>query len=158
MPFLASTQSSPWCTVENACNFVLIDVEVGILLTFLASTKAKVRLYQKYMYPFLSVYTWKVSPFSSIHFQGLHLDLRIQKSPFWVFVFIISVYTEGQNGDQKFLCWKWSRVNAAKAKTLGYSNYTPWLWHLLKIIVLSDVTCRSVMEPCGCPFSLVLYH
>ena len=29
------------------CNFVLIDVEVGLLLTFLASMKAKVRLYQK---------------------------------------------------------------------------------------------------------------
>ena len=32
------------------CNFVLIDVEVGLLLTFLASMKAKVRLYHKYMY------------------------------------------------------------------------------------------------------------
>ena len=31
------------------CNFVLIYVEVGILLTFLASMKAKVRLYQKYV-------------------------------------------------------------------------------------------------------------
>ena len=29
------------------CNFVLIDVEVGLLLFFLASMKAKVRLYQK---------------------------------------------------------------------------------------------------------------
>ena len=29
------------------CNFVLIDVEVELLLTFLASMKAKVRLYQK---------------------------------------------------------------------------------------------------------------
>ena len=29
------------------CNFVLIDIEVGLLLTFLASMKAKVRLYQK---------------------------------------------------------------------------------------------------------------
>ena len=29
------------------CNFVLIDVEVGLLLTFLVSMKAKVRLYQK---------------------------------------------------------------------------------------------------------------
>ena len=29
------------------CNFLLIDVEVGLLLTFLASMKAKVRLYQK---------------------------------------------------------------------------------------------------------------
>ena len=30
-------------------NFVLIDFEVGLLLTFLASMKAKVRLYQKYV-------------------------------------------------------------------------------------------------------------
>ena len=30
-------------------NFVLIDVEVELLLTFLASMKAKVRLYQKYV-------------------------------------------------------------------------------------------------------------
>ena len=29
------------------CNFVLIDVELGLLLTFLASMEAKVRLYQK---------------------------------------------------------------------------------------------------------------
>ena len=33
------------------CNFVLIDVEVGLLLTFLASMKDKVSLY-----PFLGVY------------------------------------------------------------------------------------------------------
>ena len=31
------------------CNFVLIYVEVGVLLTFLASMKAKVRFYQKYV-------------------------------------------------------------------------------------------------------------
>ena len=30
-------------------NFVLIDVEVGLLLTFLASMKAKICLYQKYV-------------------------------------------------------------------------------------------------------------
>ena len=29
------------------CNFVLIDIEVGLSLTFLASMKAKVCLYQK---------------------------------------------------------------------------------------------------------------
>ena len=29
------------------CNFMLIDVEVGLLLFFLAGMKAKVRLYQK---------------------------------------------------------------------------------------------------------------
>ena len=32
------------------CNLMLIDIEVGILLTFLESMKTKVRLYQKYMY------------------------------------------------------------------------------------------------------------
>ena len=31
------------------CNFVLIDVEVGLLPTFFASMKAKVRLYQNYV-------------------------------------------------------------------------------------------------------------
>ena len=31
------------------CNFMLIDVEVELLLTFLASMKAKVRLYQVYI-------------------------------------------------------------------------------------------------------------
>ena len=44
------------------CNFMLIDVEVGLLLTFFAGTKAKVHLYQS-MYPFLHVCTWKVSIF-----------------------------------------------------------------------------------------------
>ena len=45
-------------------NFVLIDFEVGLLLTFLVSMKAKVCLYQS-MYPFL-VFTRAVfkSPFS----------------------------------------------------------------------------------------------
>ena len=38
------------------CNFMLIDIEVGLLLTFLASTKAKVRLYQTFV-SVLSVYT-----------------------------------------------------------------------------------------------------
>ena len=31
------------------CNFVLIDIEVELLLTFLVSMKTKVRLYQKYV-------------------------------------------------------------------------------------------------------------
>ena len=38
------------------CNFMLIDIEVGLLLTFLASMKAKVCLYQKYV-SVLGVYT-----------------------------------------------------------------------------------------------------
>ena len=39
------------CDYEGCskCNFVLIDVEVGLLLTFLASMKAKVHLYKKYV-------------------------------------------------------------------------------------------------------------
>ena len=39
------------------CNFVLIDIEVGLLLTFLASMKAKVYVCIKSVYPFLGVYT-----------------------------------------------------------------------------------------------------
>ena len=52
---LASTRSSAMMRCRK-CNFVLIDVEVGILLTFLESMKAKVRLYQKYVSIF-RVYT-----------------------------------------------------------------------------------------------------
>ena len=37
------------------CNFMLIDVEVGLLLSFLASMKATIHLYQN-MYLFLGVY------------------------------------------------------------------------------------------------------
>ena len=71
-------------------NFVLIDVEVGLLLTFLASMKAKVRLYQKYVSIFGCLHV-KRYRFSSIHFQGLHLGLRFQKSPFSLCVFIVLV-------------------------------------------------------------------
>ena len=39
------------------CNFVLIDIEVGLLLTFLASMKAKVCLYQKCVSVFAWVFT-----------------------------------------------------------------------------------------------------
>ena len=37
------------------CNLVLIDAEIGLLLTFLVSMKANICLYQKYV--FLGVYT-----------------------------------------------------------------------------------------------------
>ena len=60
---------------------MLIDVEVGLLLTFLASMKAKVRLYQKYVSVFECLHM-KSSVFPSIRFQSLHLGLRIQKSLF----------------------------------------------------------------------------
>ena len=60
-------------------NFVLIDVEVGLLLTFLASIKAKVRLYQKRVSIFGCLHM--NSHFSSIRFQGLHLGLQIQGFP-----------------------------------------------------------------------------
>ena len=134
------------------CNFVLIDIEVGLLLTFLASMKAKVRLYQKYV-SVLGVYTcrFQVSVFKVSSLVSGFKSLRFACA-FSSFVCKRKAKTVTKCS---FLCWKRSRVNAAKAKTLGYSNYTPWLWHLLKIIVLSDVTCRSVMEPCACPFSLV---
>ena len=63
-------------------NFVLIDFKVGLLLTFLASMKAKVRLYQKYV-SVLGVYTCR--------FQGLQFGLRIRKSLFCMCVFIVCV-------------------------------------------------------------------
>ena len=50
------------------CNFMLIDVEVGLLLTFLASMKAKVHLYQKYVSVFGCLHV-KSYPFSSIRFK-----------------------------------------------------------------------------------------
>ena len=59
------------------CNFMLIDVEVRILLTFQRLRYVCI----KSVYLFLGVYTRTVSCFSSIHFQGLHLGLWIQKSP-----------------------------------------------------------------------------
>ena len=63
------------------CNFVLIDVEVGILLTFLESTKAKVRLYQKYVFvlPCLHMKSWR---FSGIRFRSFHFGLRIHSLRF----------------------------------------------------------------------------
>ena len=63
-------------------NFVLIDV---LLLTFLASMKAKVRLYVS-VFGCLHVKRYR---FSSIRFQGLHLGLRFRKSPFSLCVFIV---------------------------------------------------------------------
>ena len=51
---------SKFCTMRcRKCNFVLIDVEVGLLLTFLASMKTKVRLYQK-----------RVSVFGCLHVKS----------------------------------------------------------------------------------------
>ena len=46
-------------------NFVLIDVEVGLLLTFLASMKAKVRLYQKYVSVFVCLLASSPAKFSA---------------------------------------------------------------------------------------------
>ena len=37
---------------RRKCNFVLIDVEVGLLLAFLVSMKSKVSLYQKCVFVF----------------------------------------------------------------------------------------------------------
>ena len=66
------------------CNFVLIDVKVGVLLTFLASMKAKVRSYQKYVSIFgcLHVKKWihlcvfQVSVFKVLQF-GLHSEFFV---------------------------------------------------------------------------------
>ena len=49
------------------CNFVLIDIEVRILLTFLVGMTAMARLYQS-MYLFFRVYTHEKMAFSSTHF------------------------------------------------------------------------------------------
>ena len=57
---------------------MLINVEVGILLTFLESMKAKVRLYQKYVSIF-SVSTREKLAFSSIRSRSIHLSYQIQK-------------------------------------------------------------------------------
>ena len=66
---------SKFCMMHcRKCKFVLIDVKVGLLLTFLASMKAKVhvRLYQKYVSVFgcldmkSSIFKY---PFSSLHFE-----------------------------------------------------------------------------------------
>ena len=64
------------------CNFVLIYVEVGVLLTFLASMKAKVRLYQKYVSVFGCLHMKKMDTFMRFFkylFQTIHLGYRIQK-------------------------------------------------------------------------------
>ena len=63
------------------CNFVLIDVEVGLLLTFLASMKAKVRLYQKCVSVFGCLHVNSYIPFFKYPFSRSPLGLRIQKSP-----------------------------------------------------------------------------
>ena len=48
----------------SKCTFVLIDIEVRLLLILLASMKAKVHLYQKYVSVFECLnYVWKVSCF-----------------------------------------------------------------------------------------------
>ena len=66
---------------RRKCNFVWIDVEVMLLLTFLASMKAKVRLYQKcifYVYPFLGVCRSPDSKVSglSMRFHRLHVKRK----------------------------------------------------------------------------------
>ena len=61
------------------CNLVSIDVEVAVLLsTFLASMKAKVRLYQEYVFIFLYLHM-KSCIFQVCCFRSIHLSYRIQK-------------------------------------------------------------------------------
>ena len=71
---------------RRKCNFVWIDVEVMLLLTFLASMKAKVRLYQKCVSVFGSL---QVSGFKSLRFEYAFSSFACK--------------TEGQNGDQMFV-------------------------------------------------------
>ena len=59
------------------CNYVLINVEVEILLTFLESMKVKVRLYQQYVSVFLCLHV-KCLAVLSIHFRSIHLSKRIR--------------------------------------------------------------------------------
>ena len=74
-------------------NFVLMDVEVGLLLTFLASMKAKLRLYQKYVSVFGCLHV-KRYRFSSIRLHlGLrfHIDYSLYNLWFSLCVFIVLV-------------------------------------------------------------------
>ena len=52
------------------CNFVLIDIEVRLLLTFLASMKVGTSVSKVYVSDFGCLHV-KSLPFSSIHFQDL---------------------------------------------------------------------------------------
>ena len=69
VPFLVSTQSSARCTVEKQ---LCVDRRWSLLLTLLQVWRLRY-VCIKSMLPFFGVYTWKVSRFSSIHFQGFHL-------------------------------------------------------------------------------------
>ena len=60
-------------------NFVSIDVEVGLLLTFLASMKAKECLYQNYVSIFRINLSMKFFHLSNIRFQSIHSSYWIQK-------------------------------------------------------------------------------
>ena len=83
------------------CNLVLIDIKVGLLLTFLASMTAKVRLYQKH-----------VSVFGCLHVKKLAI--------FQVSVFKVSTDVSGF----KSVCFEYAFSSFAckwKAKTV--TNY-----------------------------------
>ena len=101
-------------------NFVLIDVKVGLLLTFLASMKAKVRLYQKYV-SILGVYMCRfqvsvfkvsslVSGFKSLRFACAFSSFACKRKAKTV-------------TKCSFLCWKRSRVNAAWLYCWQYSIF-----------------------------------
>ena len=67
MPFLVFGRHSKLSMMRcRKCNFVLIGIKVGVLLTFLASMKAKVLLCQKY-----------ISVFSSLHVKNGYMHLCI---------------------------------------------------------------------------------
>ena len=77
-------------------NFVLIDVKVGLLLTFFVSMKAKVRLYQKY-----------VSVYECLHVKRLpFFKYPFSRSPVWspdseVFVLHVRFHCLHVNGRPK---------------------------------------------------------
>ena len=65
------------------CNYVLANVEVEILLTFLESTKVKVRLYQQYVSVFLCLHVKRLA-FFNYPFSKYSLKLSDTKEyPIW---------------------------------------------------------------------------
>ena len=88
------------------CNFVLIDVKVGVLLTFLASMKAEVRSYQKY---------------ASV-FGCLHVKKQIHLCVFQVSVFKVSSLVSGFRS-LRFACTFLSFACKRKAKTVTKCSF-----------------------------------
>ena len=123
-------------------NFVLIDFEVGLLLTFLASMKAKVCLYQNYV-SVLGVYTCRfqvsvfkvsslVSGFKSLHFACAFSSFVCKRKAKTV-------------TKCSFLCWKRSCVNAASDNRWIHLHVDDrWFSLNIKPLSLMAETCLTV--------------